>query len=100
MLVEQRRKYWTRVNAELSERQRISAVIIQCAWKSMCARVELQRRKEIKARRFLQRVWRGCLARHGVVWQKRKDREQNRFRHRVLFRISNQIAVWALNGQS
>ena len=98
MLVEQRRKYWTRVNAELSERQRISAVIIQCAWKSMCARVELQRRKEIKARRFLQRVWRGCLARHGVVWQKRKDREQNRFRHRVLFRISNQIAVWALNG--
>ena len=49
MLVEQRRKYWTRVNAELSERQRISAVVIQCAWKSMRARVELQRRKEIKA---------------------------------------------------
>ena len=98
MLVAQRKKYWTRINAELAERQRVASTMIQCTWRSMKARMELQRRKEVKARRFLQRVWRGCIARHGIVWIKRKEREQNRFRHRVLFRLSNQIAVWALNG--
>eukprot|EP00943_MAST-04B_sp_MAST-4B-sp1_P005335 g5335.t1 len=98
ILVAQRKKYWTRINAELAERRRGASTTIQCVWRSMKARVELQRRKEIRARRFLQRVWRGCIARHGIVWNKRKEREQNQFRHRVLFRLSNQTALWALNG--
>lgn len=96
--MEHRRVYWTRVNGDLRRRRFEGARCIQNAWRCMKSRKELLRRKQTIRRRFLQRWWRGCLARHTVIWNARKERERNRFRHRVLFRLSHQSAVWAING--
>lgn len=91
-----RTQYWTFVNNNLLERKYYGARRIQCAWRSMKARVELLRRKQVRARRFIQRVWRGCLARHGVVHTMQMERERRRFRHKILYSQSRQGAVWAL----